>query len=186
MTPFDQFRAATHCPFAQDSTWTVSASPDQPVDAPEYLVRAREGLDRTRLDVRDAGADGYVLRLPGAAGASVDRLRATTLDVARHLAGPEVSYRELEDPAWWLPYGDDRYFLVAFGPCFPATHTRFTFAEPETFLVFQHLQAFARRYPHGIPDGVRRGIKRRFAAAGRDYDYDMGAVPCAGAASASC
>ncbi len=186
MTSFDRFRAATHCPFAHDSRWTVSAAPDEPVDAPAYLLRARAGLDQTRYDVRDSGVDGYVLRLPGAAGASVERLRSGTLAVARHIAGPEVSYRDLEDPAWWLVDGADRYFLVAFGPCFPVTHTRFTFGEPETFLVFQHLQAFARRYPHGIPDALRRAIKRRFAIAGRDYDYDMGAVPRAGAGIAPC
>jgi hypothetical protein len=176
--PFERFRRATHCPFASDSAWIVSGPPLEAVGSPGYLDAARAGLARTGREVADRGADGYVLRLPEVAGDTIVAIRNSAFDVIRHLAtGDPVGFHELEDPSWWMPFGADRYFVVAFGPCFPSNHTRYTFGETETLLVFQHQQAFARRFPYGIPDAVRRQIKRRFAAAGRDYDYEMGVIP---------
>ena len=176
---FDRFRNATQCPFAARSSWIVSAEPLSELVPGEYLAAARAGLARARAAIAEGTADGYALRLPASAGASVRALRSTTLAVLQGLASSpaEVDFARLEDPAWWFPYGEDRYFVVAFGPCFPPDHTRFTFGAGETFLVFEHLLAFSRRYPDGIPDGVRQTINRSFAEAGREYVYDMGVVP---------
>ncbi len=174
---FERFRRATHCPFAWDSRWVVSTA--EPAEGLSGYVRtAREGLDRTHTQVRDADADGFVLQLPSAAGATVAALRNTTLAVLRELAdGDPLGFLELEDPAWWMRYGDDYYFVVAFGSCFSPDHTRYTFGESDMFLVFQHRNAFVCRFPSGVPAGVRKSIKNRFAAEGREYDYEMGVVP---------
>jgi hypothetical protein len=148
-----------------------------PID--ETLVK-QLGVAARRLGEDDA--DGFVLELPGRLGADVTLLRESSLTVLSWLAERsdppcEARMADLEDPAWWFPFDGERLFTVAFGECFAAAHTRYSFGAKGLFLVFQHESAFSRRYPEGIPAALRNRIRTAFEEAGRPYRYDMGVVP---------
>ncbi|MGW0390785.1 hypothetical protein ACWDYJ_07765 [Streptomyces sp. NPDC003042] len=175
----------THCPYARASSWLHSDTADERLTVAEHLDRALPRLREALVEVAADRADGFVLELPGRLGQDVETLRESALDVLRGLAArsstpSEVTMADLEDPAWWFRFDEERLFTVAFGSCFGTDHTRYAFGAKGFFLLFQHQSAFSRRHPEGIPMRLRERIRDAFDAAGRAYRYDMGVVPALG------
>ncbi|MGW1867258.1 hypothetical protein ACWCPS_17035 [Streptomyces mauvecolor] len=181
-TAFQPVIDQTHCPFARVTHWVYSDPADEGLALGGHLERALPLLRGAMREVAEDDADGFVLELPGRLGADVTLLRESSLTALSWLAERsdppcEVRMADLEDPAWWFPFDGERLFTVAFGECFAAAHTRYSFGAKGLFLVFQHESAFSRRYPEGIPAALRDRIRTAFEEAGRPYRYDMGVVP---------
>jgi YqcI/YcgG family len=122
-------------------------------------------------------SDGYVLELAGTSGHVVSSL--TTLMALRLLAsragdGQDIQPADLEDPAWWFRLNGHRFFVLEFSSAFPAHSPRSTYGTEGRFLVFQHQEAFRRRFPTGALWQVHESVRKLFAQAGQGYADESG------------
>jgi hypothetical protein len=134
----------------------------------------------------DLEIDGVVFELPGQQyGDSVGELARTTFNVLDYFSGNDPGKdhcmaKEVEDSSWWFRFDGQKLFVLAFGPCYPPTSSRYGFQTGCTYIVFQPIHCFSRRIPDGATQRsyrTRVEIRRRYAHAGRPYDLSITLSP---------
>lgn len=182
---FEKIRSASACTFAMRShliglpAWRAEASVE------ENLRGHLATLELLCSDEGDPPIDGLVLEAPGAYGESVDDLadfvgEVVCTIVANDPAGGRCLDEPIDQPGWWLTFASMELFILAFAPCYPRTHSRWSEGVDSVFLLIQPRSAFARRRRGGgdtLGQGVRRSIRRRFADRGMDYDVTLAESP---------
>lgn len=121
--------------------------------------------------------DAWVLAIPDTELVSdVQALAATTKSVLCEMTRQEDSSRDLltediADPAWQLTWYGMDWFLVAFAPCYPPSHPRFSHSS-SGYLMIQPVISFERFGviidPKSYP--LRRRIRDDFARRGLPLD----------------
>jgi hypothetical protein len=166
------------------------AAPARLVGLPEWRAEARieeylkghiAALESLCSTAGDSEIDGIVLEAPGAFGRSVGDLADFVGEVVRTIvandpAGGKCLDEPIEQPGWWLTFAGLELFVLAFAPCYPRSHSRWSEGVDSVFLLIQPRSSFARRRRAGrdtLGQGVRRSIRRRFADRGMDYDVTL-------------
>ena len=130
--------------------------------------------------------DGYVLELPVAFGETVRELANTTNRVLRFLGkndpfGADPFSNDPNTGDWHFVFAAQRFYILAFGKCYPPDHARHIFDTDATFLLFQPHHAFVRRRsPPGalvIAEEIKVKIRHAYATAGRPYDPEVSRNP---------
>jgi YqcI/YcgG family len=182
---FEKIRSASACTFAASSRlirlpeWRAEASIEENLKG---HIAALESLCSSAGGPR---IDGIVLEAPGVFGKSVDDLADLVGEVVRTIvandpAGGKCLDEPIEQPGWWLTFAGMELFVLAFAPCYPRSHPRWSEGADSVFLLIQPRSAFARRRRAGrdtLGQGVRRSIRRRFADRGMDYDVTLAESP---------
>jgi FPC/CPF motif-containing protein YcgG len=119
--------------------------------------------------------DGLVMMFPPAHGESVEALAVLTNRILRGLTSRDGLPQPFGNPArahWQFIHHGERYYVLAFGSCYPRTHSRHSFGSPHAMLMFQPQASFRRAAGRNarIPAAVRCRIRDRYAEAGQPYD----------------
>lgn len=178
---FEKIRSTSACTFAAPSR--LSSLPEWRADASigENLKGHIAALESLCTSAGDTEIDGIVLEAPGAFGRSVDDLadfvgEVVHIIVANDPAGGKCLDEPIERPGWWLTFAGMELFILAFAPCYPRNHSRWSGDVGSVFLLIQPRAAFARRRRPGrdtLGQSVRRAIRLRFADRGMDYDVTL-------------
>lgn len=182
---FAPIRRATHCAYAGGSViWGA-----RPFEADAGTAANLDGFAADLTEFVDAAGelrlDAFVIELPAAHGATLDRLAQTTHALLRGLAARDpraeaVLDRSIDDPAWCYAFGGDPLFVNTFAPCYPSAHSRYGFGVAATFLLLQPRHSFARVVRRGetvLPVSARHRIRSDYAAHARGYDHAISAAP---------
>jgi hypothetical protein len=130
--------------------------------------------------------DGYILELRGNGyGSTLAELARSTRLVLQWLsdrdpAGDHCMHQEVEDPAWAFSYGGEKLFVNSFAPCYPQSHSRYSFGCDHTYVFFQPRHSFRKAFHEhetAISAETRAVIRRAFERHGRPYDTTISAAP---------
>ncbi len=182
---FARIQTATECIFAPTANMWGCPDYDDRLSLPANLhgwlplftqfCRVSESLE----------IDGVVFELPGPFGDAVEKLGGTTFTILDYLSANDpvkahCMEAKIEDATWWFSFAGEKLFVLAFGPCYPSTNSRYGFQTGRTYLVFQPVHCFSRRIPDGAIHKSRRTreeIRRRYTKAGRPYDVTITLSP---------
>ena len=169
----ETLQAQTSCIFAAAAALWSTPTLD-PADMADMRSLAVILNGFTRAAQRER-LDGLIAVFPAEHGQTIHALEALTNTVLRGLTRRDGFRRPFGDPArprWQFIHHGERYYVLAFGECYPATHSRYSFGSPHAMLMFQPDSSFRRaagRNPR-IPRPVRLRIRERYAHAGRPYE----------------
>jgi len=172
---FRKIQAATVCPYAP--TAKLWGAPDWEADqtTEANLSKILPPLQRFAFVQRWEPLDGFVLELTNHGDFSDLEAMASTLNgVLRWLndndaRGTPVFGPNVRAKDWQFTFAGVRLFVLVFAPFYGRHHPRESYCLQSAFILFQCEDSFHRAHDPGTPiDHIE--IRRRFAAAGKDYD----------------
>jgi hypothetical protein len=127
--------------------------------------------------------DGFVIEWPeGSYGSTLGALSRTTRQVLNAIweEDPLRTKNWLEDietPNWFYSFSGQRLFVLATGPCYDHTSSRYTYGALSTYLLFQPQHSFQRRASPlesgTISRAHRNKIRQAFKATNQTYDLSI-------------
>lgn len=188
---FSTVQRNTKCIFAADSRlwgplgWHVDASIEDNIGQhvlPLLVLFVERG---PALEL-----DGFVIEFPKESYG--DTLNALCRTTRRALAtiwrydprrDPDRDWLDgIESPQWFYSFGGQRLFILATGPCYGRSSSRFAYGSRSTFLLLQPEHSFTRRQspPSSgrIADSHRQLIRQQFSAVGQGYDLAITLGSC--------
>lgn len=166
----DILRDNTECTFAAASRlWSITVE--------NLLPRA---LRMTAKELRGFARASALEKLDGVAlvfdaehgrsTADLARLVDTTLRALHRYDSVLSPFGNPAKPQWEFIFQGVVFYALAFGNCYPRTHSRFSFHAGKTILLLQPQSAFNRRSNGSrLPEPVRGSIRSRYHKSGRSY-----------------
>ncbi len=177
---FAPIKSGTLCVFADKARLWALRRWEPSRSALENLGTQRETLERFCTEADRQALDGIVLELPGALGATIEDLATTVGDVIAALCELDPAQgrsldRKVDKSGWWLTFAGRELFVLAFAPCYPETHSRWSFGLDATYIIFQPRSAFERRRngESSISSHTRARIRQTFSDMGQPYDSEL-------------
>jgi hypothetical protein len=177
----DRLVARSPCPFATAARLEHLDLSELP-GSPDKMIPAV--VPAFRQCIREAAigkSDGLLLEIePEAVTATADLARAVfdVITCIGQLSSPptQVKMTDLYDSSWWFRFDNEKLFVIAFDGRSSRRDQRYTFGAPNIYLLFQHRNAFRRRFGTDIPDTIRQWVRSSFRRAGLPYNPFLGVV----------
>lgn len=173
---FQVIKTSTHCPFAASAKiwanpeWKKEKKMEENIsDAIPHILRF------IRVAVSE-GLDGFVITAPGCYGTSLKELAKFTRLTLKYLSDQDPANIHCMDKGvdgneWQFSFNGQRFFVITFAPCYPATHSRYAFGMDATFIFLQPEHSFSKsKVPRGeSPGKLRDSIRKSFSDNNQPY-----------------
>ncbi|XP_078572966.1 uncharacterized protein LOC144859855 [Branchiostoma floridae x Branchiostoma japonicum] len=181
---FTPVKEGTECVFARSACLWGSAGWDEQLNLEENIKTSLPMFVKFCAVQSHLGLDGFLFELPGREfGASPEELGNGVRRLLKVLSDVDPAGVHCMDKSyvskrgWCFEFDRCTFFVTTFAPCYPETHSRFSFHGKNSFVLLQPEESFLRHNigadtPHTDwenPRTVRDQIRAAYRRAGRPY-----------------